>query len=417
MSNYTKTTNFAAKDSLPSGSAGKIIKGTEHDTEYNNIATAISTKLDAASGSVTNLTGSAVNLSIVGLTASSGTLSNLSFASGTISNLLTDLTVADGGTGASTAAAARSNLLPSYTSNAGKALYVNSSGTDVEWTSSVNIQTFSSSGTWTKPSGATVVKVQLWGGGGGGGSVLGDFSVAAGNGGSGGGGGGYNERLYRAADLPATVAVAVGAGGTSNNGSRSNSGGTSSFGSGTASIEMFAYGGEGGIGGYQDTTTQRGGFGGGQLSDSGLTYANAAPEQKNGATLSYGGFGGGEGATVNQLAHAGWGGGGGAPASYASLGAQIAGGSSTLGGGGGGAGAYYAGGGSWTGNTSGGNGGGGVTRYGAGGAGGNGGTNAGSGSAGGVPAGGGGGASCVNFSFSWNPGGTGGDGRVVITTW
>lgn len=53
MANYTKTTNFAAKDSLPSGSAGKIIKGTEHDTEYNNIATAIATKLDA-SGAVTD---------------------------------------------------------------------------------------------------------------------------------------------------------------------------------------------------------------------------------------------------------------------------------------------------------------------------------------------------------------------------
>ena len=38
MSNYTKTTNFAIKDGLVSGNPSKIIKGTEIDTEYNNIA-------------------------------------------------------------------------------------------------------------------------------------------------------------------------------------------------------------------------------------------------------------------------------------------------------------------------------------------------------------------------------------------
>ena len=46
MSNYTKSTNFATKDSLPSGDALKIVKGTEIDTEFNNIATAIATKAD-----------------------------------------------------------------------------------------------------------------------------------------------------------------------------------------------------------------------------------------------------------------------------------------------------------------------------------------------------------------------------------
>ena len=44
MSNYTKTTNFATKDSLPSGNAAKIVRGTEIDTEFNNIATASATK-------------------------------------------------------------------------------------------------------------------------------------------------------------------------------------------------------------------------------------------------------------------------------------------------------------------------------------------------------------------------------------
>jgi len=53
LSNYTKSTNFAAKDALASGNAGKIVKGTEIDTEFNNIATAISTKADLASPTFT----------------------------------------------------------------------------------------------------------------------------------------------------------------------------------------------------------------------------------------------------------------------------------------------------------------------------------------------------------------------------
>jgi hypothetical protein len=53
MSNYTKTVNFAAKDSLPSGNPAKIIKGTEIDTEYNNIASAVQTKSDIASPTFT----------------------------------------------------------------------------------------------------------------------------------------------------------------------------------------------------------------------------------------------------------------------------------------------------------------------------------------------------------------------------
>jgi len=61
MSNYVKSTNFATKDTLPAGDANKIVKGTEIDTEFNNIATAVSTKADTASptftGTVTLPTG------------------------------------------------------------------------------------------------------------------------------------------------------------------------------------------------------------------------------------------------------------------------------------------------------------------------------------------------------------------------
>jgi hypothetical protein len=44
VSNYTKSTNFATKDALASGNPLKIVKGTEIDTEFNNIATAVATK-------------------------------------------------------------------------------------------------------------------------------------------------------------------------------------------------------------------------------------------------------------------------------------------------------------------------------------------------------------------------------------
>lgn len=49
MSDYTKSTDFASKDSLPTGNSAKIVKGTEIDTEFNNIAVAIATKADLAS--------------------------------------------------------------------------------------------------------------------------------------------------------------------------------------------------------------------------------------------------------------------------------------------------------------------------------------------------------------------------------
>lgn len=48
MSTYTVTTNFANKDSLPSGSSDKIIKGVEFTAEFNNIATAVNSKADSS---------------------------------------------------------------------------------------------------------------------------------------------------------------------------------------------------------------------------------------------------------------------------------------------------------------------------------------------------------------------------------
>jgi hypothetical protein len=66
VANYVKATNFAVKDSLLTGNPAKLVKGTEIDTEFNAIASAIATKID-----------SATDLTISGkfITSSAGTVS------------------------------------------------------------------------------------------------------------------------------------------------------------------------------------------------------------------------------------------------------------------------------------------------------------------------------------------------------
>lgn len=86
MTDYTKATNFASKDSLASGNPLKIVKGTEINTEFDNIATAVATKADLN------------NPTFIGTV----TIPTLSVG--------TTLTVAQGGTGATTASAARTSL-------------------------------------------------------------------------------------------------------------------------------------------------------------------------------------------------------------------------------------------------------------------------------------------------------------------
>ena len=126
MSNYTKSTNFATKDNLSPGNPLKIVKGAEIDTEFNNIATAVATKTDNASAAITG---------------------------GTITGI-TDLAVADGGTGASTATAALNNLLPSQTSNANK--YLQTDGTNASW-DAVSLSTADITGTLPVANGGTGV--------------------------------------------------------------------------------------------------------------------------------------------------------------------------------------------------------------------------------------------------------------------
>ena len=65
MSNYTKSTDFAIKDGLASGNAAKLVKGTELNSEFDNIASAVSSKLDVNNSALTGNT-TAVNLTVTG---------------------------------------------------------------------------------------------------------------------------------------------------------------------------------------------------------------------------------------------------------------------------------------------------------------------------------------------------------------
>jgi hypothetical protein len=77
MSNYTKTTNFAVKDTLASGNPAKIIKGSEINTEFDNVATAVATKANTASPTFTG-TVTVPTLTVTG-TANVGTVDGGTF--------------------------------------------------------------------------------------------------------------------------------------------------------------------------------------------------------------------------------------------------------------------------------------------------------------------------------------------------
>jgi hypothetical protein len=53
LSDYNKSTNFTAKDTLPTGNSGKIVKGAEIDTELTAVSNAIASKADINSAGLT----------------------------------------------------------------------------------------------------------------------------------------------------------------------------------------------------------------------------------------------------------------------------------------------------------------------------------------------------------------------------
>lgn len=294
---------------------------------------------------------------------------------------------------------------------------------------SANFQEFSSSGTWTKPSGATFVLVEAFGGGGGGGSGRLSSTGDPAGGGAGGGGSGYNYKLFKASDLGSTVTITIGAGGaggaaksTVGDGNNGSNGGNSTFGS-----HLTAYGGGFGVGGRFVTSGGVNGGGGGGTTGAASGSTGGAPQitasSNSGVTTTIGiqAFGGGNSGLASGF---GGGGGGSARSSTTSTGAisNAPGGCSAYGSGGGGAGfGSISGassaqvGGSNVGTTGGG---GAVSTAGGTNQGGGGGAQATAGGAGGARGGGGGGGGCGDPDTSPSgAGGVGGNGYIAVYTW
>jgi len=160
-----------------------------------------------------------------------------------------NLPVAQGGTGAATLTA--NNVLLGNGTSAVQAVAPGTSGNvltsnGTTWesaaptggSSSVDVQTFNSSGTWTKPSFGSMARIQVWSAGGGGGRTGTNASIC------GGAGGGYCEIVTPLSSLGATETITIGAGGAGRTGSNGNGtdGGSSSFGS-----SVTVLGGQGGI--------------------------------------------------------------------------------------------------------------------------------------------------------------------------
>lgn len=146
-------------------------------------------------------------------------------------------------TGISSGTAANGAVLTANGSGASAFLALASTGADV--------QTFTSSGSWVKPSGKNAVYVFAVGGGAGGQGGAKQLINNVATGGNGGNGGAHNWQWFRAADLSGTVTVTIGAGGAGGTArtttgwhTAASSGGTTTFGT-----YLQALGAEGAVAG------------------------------------------------------------------------------------------------------------------------------------------------------------------------
>ena len=150
-------TNFVTESGATARASLGLVIGTDvqaYDPQLADIAGLTPTDNNFIVGNGTNFvaeSGATARTSLGLGSIATQDASNVTITGGSVTGI-TDLAVADGGTGASTAAGARVNLLPSYTGNGGKVLAVNVGATDVEY---ITIATGGGTGDVAGPVSAT----------------------------------------------------------------------------------------------------------------------------------------------------------------------------------------------------------------------------------------------------------------------